>query len=633
MITAFRLALNEIGKFTSRRLPRLALLAFLIIPLLYSSLYLYANSDPYGNMKNLPVAVVNNDKGATSTPPSDKLPNNMGAEVIKNLEKDNSFNWQVVDNNDYEQKVINGEYAFALVIDDNFTENVYKLSSFEAVKTNMKLLLNDANSYVLHEIAGQVKFRVTSEVSSILSQQVIMLQLAGLSEIHSQLVAAADGAGQLASGLDRACSGADQLKASVDQFTNALVQLNSSINELNRNVKALPDAVKQLKNGADQLKNGLDQVSAVTQQVYQYEVEANQAWQKIASEVKTLIENSALSDNIKDSLLTLVNTVDARIGKMHSAISQYVGAISQLDTGASALNDGLGYLSQASNRLVMSVQKLTDSVGSLQANFIKFTSAVAELSSGLKELSGGAHQLEDRLRSGVESVPNLTDAEAKKFAEVAANPITFDTTTLAPAGNYAAGLAPFFMALAGWIGVYILFVLMQPISTRALISNVSPWKVALGGWLPLAAIGVVQMVVMLVALHFIVGLAPVHAVLTMLFLFLMVLTYLTIVHFLVTAFGKVGLFIGLVLMIVQLTTAGGTFPWQTMPAIDQVLYQVMPMSHSVDALRNLIYGGSLMIALQKSLVLVAYLVTFGLLDVIIVRIRRRWSMKMLFPAI
>ncbi|MDR1032616.1 MAG: YhgE/Pip family protein [Candidatus Nomurabacteria bacterium] len=563
MLTALRLAFNEVGKFTSRRLPRLALLAFLIIPLLYSSLYLYANSDPYGNLKNLPVAVVNNDKGASTPPPSDKLPSNMGAKVIENLKKDNTFNWQVADASDYKQKVINGEYAFALVIGDNFTENVYKLSSFEAVKTDMKLLLNDANSYVLHEIAGQVKFRVTSEVSSVLSEQVIVLQLAGLSEIHSQLVAAADGAGQLAGGVNRADSGADKLKA-----------------------------------GVGQLKTGLDQVNSATQQVYQYEAEANQTWQKISSGIKTLIEDSSLPDSAKSDLLMLVGSIDSRTAAMHLAASQYVGAISQLDIGA----------------------------GTLGGSFNEF-------SNGLKELSSGVHQLESKLRSGAKSIPNLTNAQAKKFAEVAASPVTFNTTTLAPAGSYAAGLAPFFMALAGWIGVYILFVLMQPISTRALISNVSPWKVALGGWLPLAAIGVVQMVVMLAALRFIVGLVPVHAVLTVLFLFLMVLTYLTIMHFLVTAFGKVGLFIGLVLMIVQLTTAGGTFPWQTMPAIDQALYQIMPMSHAVDALRNLIYGGSLGIALQKSLVLVGYFVTFGVLDVMTVRLRRRWPMSVLFPAI
>jgi putative membrane protein len=86
-------------------------------------------------------------------------------------------------------------------------------------------------------------------------------------------------------------------------------------------------------------------------------------------------------------------------------------------------------------------------------------------------------------------------------------------------------------------------------------------------------------------------------------------------------------------MVVQLTTSGGTFPWQTMPLIDQLLHQVLPMSHAVDALRNLIYGGSLELALQKSLVLLAYFVVFAALDVLAVRMRRRWTMKNLFPAI
>jgi putative membrane protein len=141
------------------------------------------------------------------------------------------------------------------------------------------------------------------------------------------------------------------------------------------------------------------------------------------------------------------------------------------------------------------------------------------------------------------------------------------------------------------------------------------------------------MLVMFVALRFVIDLVPVHLVLTILLLCLMVLTYLTIVHFLVTAWGTVGLFFGLVLMVVQLTTSGGTFPWQTMPFIDQVLHQILPMGHAVDALRNLIYGGSLAVALQKSLVLLAYFVVFAILDVFAVRMRRRWTMKTLFPAI
>jgi putative membrane protein len=283
--------------------------------------------------------------------------------------------------------------------------------------------------------------------------------------------------------------------------------------------------------------------------------------------------------------------------------------------------------------LVAGVKQLDDGARLMDSKFGQVISGTVDLAEGLKQLTDGAVTLEFGLDEGVAQIPDLTAEERERFAEVVSSPVAFKTKTIAAAQSYAIGLAPFFMALAGWIGVYILFVLMSPISTRALISNVAPWKVALGGWLPLAFIGAAQMFVMYFALHFIINLSPVHSVLTMLFLLLMVLTYLTIVHFLITMWGKVGLFFGLVLMVVQLTTSGGTFPWQTMPFIDQVLHQIMPMAHAVDALRNLIYGGSLEVALQKSAVLLAYLVVFAVLDILAVRLRRRWTTKTLFPAI
>ncbi|MDR1033259.1 MAG: YhgE/Pip domain-containing protein [Bifidobacteriaceae bacterium] len=639
MLIVLRLALNDFGKFTARALPRLTLCALLIIPLLYSSLYLYANADPYGNLQNLPVAVVNNDKGApknassSSNSASTKLPQNMGEQVIDNLKKDGSFKWEVADKNDYEQRVVNGEYAFALIIGADFTENVYKLSNFEAIQTDMELLLNDANSYVIHEIAEQIEFRVTSEVSSVLSEQVIVLQLEGLATIRDSLVQAADGATELSDGLKEASSGVAQLDAGVQQFAAALVQLKSGLDELNTSVKALPSGIKQLKDGADQLKSGLDQVNSVTQQLGKYEATVNTAWNDIDSTIKSLINGSILTADIKKDLLDMVNTVDTQIGAIHSAVTEYVSGIDELDKGAGQLDDGIATLGKAGDQLLAGVQQLADGAGLLQSNFVQVTSAVSQLSSGLKQLTDGANELKDGLKSGVNQIPNLSTDDAQKFAEVVTNPVTFNTTTIAPAASYAVGLAPFFMALAGWIGVYILFVVMHPISTRALISNVAPWKVALGGWLPPAVIGIGQMLIMLGALHFIIDLTPVYTLLTVLFLFLMVLTYLTIVHFLVTAAGKVGLFLGLVLMIVQLTSSGGTFPWQTLPVIDQLFYLIMPMSHAVDALRNLLYGGSLDIVLQKSLVLVAYFIVFAVLDVLIVRLRRRWSMKYLFPAI
>jgi putative membrane protein len=57
--------------------------------------------------------------------------------------------------------------------------------------------------------------------------------------------------------------------------------------------------------------------------------------------------------------------------------------------------------------------------------------------------------------------------------------------------------------------------------------------------------------------------------------------------------GVVGQFVGLVLMVLQLVSAGGTFPWQTLPAPLHPLHRVLPMGYAVDGVRRLMYGGPL----------------------------------------
>ena len=75
--------------------------------------------------------------------------------------------------------------------------------------------------------------------------------------------------------------------------------------------------------------------------------------------------------------------------------------------------------------------------------------------------------------------------------------------------------------------------------------------------------------------------------------------------------GSVGQFLGLVLMVLQLVTAGGTFPWQTLPAPLAALHHVLPMGYVVDAMRQFMYGGDLARAGIDAVVLLAWLARRG----------------------
>ena len=65
----------------------------IVIPLLYSCLYLGAFWDPYASLDQLPIAVVNNDAGATIN----HQDRNLGREFCDKLKENNTFHFIFTD--------------------------------------------------------------------------------------------------------------------------------------------------------------------------------------------------------------------------------------------------------------------------------------------------------------------------------------------------------------------------------------------------------------------------------------------------------------------------------------------------------------------------------------------------------
>jgi len=116
-----------------------------------------------------------------------------------------------------------------------------------------------------------------------------------------------------------------------------------------------------------------------------------------------------------------------------------------------------------------------------------------------------------------------------------------------------------------------------------------------------------QMVLLFVVLAVTLGFPMANPVGTLGIMLLASITYAAIILALNVWLGSVGQFLGLVLMVLQLVTAGGTFPWQTLPAPLAALHHVLPMGYVVDAMRQFMYGGDHSRAGADALVLLAWL--------------------------
>src|SRR5689334_24470938 len=217
-MTAVRMALSELRRLTAGRLPKLAVVALLCVPMLYGGLYLYANHDPYGRLDKVPTAVVVEDAGTTLST-GEKLA--VGPQVADELVNSKSFDWHRVDRAEANQGVSDGRYEFALVLPKTFSADLASSAEFTPRQAMLELTTNDANNYLAHTIANQVVAQVTKTVAAQVSETAASKLLAGFSTIHGQITQAATGAGQLQSGLTSANTGVVKLQSGATQLNNA----------------------------------------------------------------------------------------------------------------------------------------------------------------------------------------------------------------------------------------------------------------------------------------------------------------------------------------------------------------------------------------------------------------------------
>lgn len=612
-MTSFRIALTELRRLTSGRLSRLAVLAMVVIPTLYAGLYLYANHDPYGGLTRVPAALVVADTGATLQGKDVRF----GRDVADRLLDSGDFEWHEVTAGEASSGVEDGTYDFALTIPAGFSTALTSPARYDPEQARLVMTTNDANSYLAGTVADTVTNRVRAAISSEVTERAATTFLRSLGRIRTRLVDAADGARRLADGLDTARSGAGRL-------AGGAARLDQGLGTLASRTAALPSQTRRLADGAARVAAGNDEVARVGRAAASVAAEVSRLYRDGRRDLQQLMRAQGLDAEQRAAILAVYDDLNAPLvdvtGKVRTASAQ----LDRLASGAHEVAAG-------ADRLADATPALTSGIARAHAGSGELRSGSAQLRQGLVRADRGAGRLASGLTSGVDRIPRLSDRTVARTAGTLADPVGIVDRASARAGSYGAGLAPFFLALAAWIGGYVLFLLVRPLSDRAIAANQAPLRVALGGWYPPALLGLVQMAVVLAVVTLGVGIEAAHVVPTLLFMMLMSVTFIAIVHALNAWLGPAGQFLGLAAMVLQLVTAGGTFPWQTIPTPLHEVHRVLPMSYAVDGLRQLMYGGLSSLAWRDVLVLLGWLAAALLATSLAARHRRRWSVARIKP--
>ena len=664
-MTTTSLVRAELARLTATPLARLAFIALMIVPLLYGGAYLWANRDPYAKLDQIPAAIVNTDAGATL----DGEHVDYGKDVTKEAIDGADFKWTKTSATDARSGVRNGTYDFVVTIPHDFSEHLVSAQSDDPTQAKLVMTTADTNSYLASTIAEQAGKTMRTAVAERVGKQAAKTLLVGLADVRDSLGDAVDGADELASGTAKADSGAHQLADGTGKLSSGAAELASGTADLPSQTQQLNSGAQQVASGASTLASGLASAQQQTAALPSQTQQLNSGAQRVAAGNKQLADTvdsysadvdslrpldaetviSGITDNLPEGVelteeqqaalqatvtdaVTRVNTagasakstyettkssvdklrdgsaqVAAGTSSLASAAPTLASGISSAATGASTLASGAAQVADGTSKLASAAPTLSSGASQLATGAKTADQGASSLASGLDKLTTGSSKLASSLDEGRTKIPASNASERESQASVISDPVKVGDDNVAAASNYGAGLAPFFISLAAWIGMYALFLILKPISKRAITAVRKPLAVVFGGWLTPALLGLVQMVALFFIVRFALDLNVVHVGGTIGIMVLASATFAAIIMALNVLLGSVGQFLGLVLMLVQLVTAGGTFPWQTLPGPLAALHFALPMTYSVDAIRQTMYGGNLGAAWSDAGVLLCWL--------------------------
>ncbi|KOU29799.1 YhgE/Pip family protein [Streptomyces sp. WM6368] len=690
-----KLAALELKRFGRGKLPRAALVALLLLPLLYGALYLWSFWDPYKRLDQVPVAIVNADQGTTV----DGKRLDAGAEIAKKLHASKkSFDWHDASAEDAAKGLEDGTYYLTLTMPADFSAKIASSSGEDPTTGALQVRTNDANNYIVGSISRSVFAEVRSAASANASRGFLDKIFVNFSDLHDKTAEAADGADKLKDGAGKAQEGAKELADGLDTAGEKTGELNSGLKKLNTaagkletgskdvadGTQALADKVngaadkarpfvKDPKNLADTAELVADSAKVVNNHLATFAEKAPAAAaaaKKAATgadayytkhcvtsggephlascaDLKKVRDDAAEAAELSGDVSTLVKNAGGDVGKLRTQLTDLekkarelvvkapqlagdldaaVAKVNALNTGAHKVSTGMAQLHTGLGTATTGSGALSDGVGKLGDGAHRLDGGMYKLVDGTGELAGGLHE-------GAGKIPDYDQQQRDRRTEVMADPIQLANQSLHKAPNYGTGFAPYFIPLSLWVGAMVAYMLIAPLNRRALAVGASPWRVALAGWLPVAGLGAAQVGLLMSVLHWApgLGLKMAHPALTIAFLMLVTACFAAIVQWLNAKFGAAGRILVLAVLMLQLTSAGGTYPVQTSPDFFNWIHPYLPMSYIVESLRRLITGGDLAPVWQGGAVLLAFTVGALALTALAARGKQVWTMDRLHP--
>ncbi|MCS6591187.1 YhgE/Pip family protein [Bacillus cereus] len=358
------------------------IIAVLFVPILYAGMFLWAFWDPYKQLDDLPVAVVNLDKGAVF----DGKPIEVGKGLVDNLKDNKSFKWEFVSEKEAKKGMEGRKYYMLVRIPDDFSSNATTLLKDNPKPLNLEYIPNESLNFLSSQIGGTAIEKIKTEVSSTLTKTYAEKMFDSIKDVSKGLADGAEGASKLH-------DGSSELHDGSSKVTDGLHTLQGKSGEIQTGVGKLFD-------GSGKVTNGLNTLNSKTGEM------------QIG--IGKLVDGSGKVTNGLNTLNSKTSEMQAGIGKLVDGSGKVTDGLNTLNSKTGEMQKGIGELHDGSEKVTGGLNKLVSKSGELKTG-------TTDLSNGMEQLVGGQNQLEvasQKIEKGLQDLNSKVKSSAAGLEEI-----------------------------------------------------------------------------------------------------------------------------------------------------------------------------------------------------------------------
>ncbi len=364
---------------------------------------------------------------------------------------------------------------------------------------------------------------------------------------------------------------------------------------------------------------GFDQLSGEKLENGQYanEYQLTAGASQLADGAKTLADGAGTLGAGVYQLDAGATTLAAGTQTLKAGTASAVSGVNQLDDGAATLVSGTSQLVANNATLNSGSEQLTSGAGQIQSGAQLLADGSVTLGEGLTTLKDGSVTLKDALQDGSDTVADNTATD--KTLDMFSAPVKAEETQVTEVSNNGSAMSAYMMCVGLWVGA-LAFCLLYPLTKyKGKLKNSFSW------WLSKASVAypaaVLMGLIVVGVAHVTLGFNPADLGKELLVACLSCVAFMSMQYFANVALGKVGSFLMLVFMVLQLAGSAGTYPVEISGDLANALHKYVPFTYVVNGFRRAICGaGSIA---ETAAVMVGIIIVFTLLTILLFHYRTR----------